>query len=164
MSNVLALCASKGYKPYFLGAKPEIVSEAVAIAIQRHPNLKFAGFRDGYFSEDDEHEVMDRVRLSGADCLFIGMPTPRKERILRAWRDKLNVPFVMGVGGSIDVLAGKTKRAPQWMQSSGLEWVYRVYQEPGRMWRRYFSTNTKFAFMLLGLVAAKAWKPENRVT
>ncbi len=163
MSNVLDLCASKGFRPYFLGAKPEIVQQAVNVAILRYPNLKFAGYRDGYFSDDDEQDVMEQIMLSGADCLFIGMPTPRKERILRVWRDKLGVPFIMGVGGSIDVLAGITKRAPQWMQSTGLEWGYRIYQEPGRMWWRYVSTNTKFAFLLVGLIATKFGKQNNLV-
>lgn len=163
MSSVLALCASKGYRPYFLGARPEIVSEAVAIAVRKYPNLKFAGFQDGYFFKDDEQEVMQRIKASGADCLFIGMPTPRKERLLQTWRDKLGVPFIMGVGGSIDVLAGKTERAPQWMQRTGFEWIYRIYQEPGRMWWRYLSTNTRFAFILMGLLATKAWKQDNHV-
>jgi N-acetylglucosaminyldiphosphoundecaprenol N-acetyl-beta-D-mannosaminyltransferase len=164
MSDVLSLCAEKGFRPYFLGAKPDVVSRAVAVAIQKYPNLKFAGFQDGYFSERDDPIRMGRVKISGADCLFIGMPSPRKERLLREWRDKLDVPFIMGVGGSIDILAGTTKRAPQWMQSTGLEWAYRTYQEPRRMWRRYLSTNTRFAFMLLGLMAGKARKQRTRVS
>lgn len=164
MSNVLELCASKGFRPYILGARPEIVQQSVNVATLRYPNLKFAGYRDGYFSDDDEQNVMDQIRLSNADCLFIGMPTPRKEHILRVWRDRLGVPFIMGVGGSIDVLAGFTKRAPQWMQSTGFEWVYRIYQEPGRMWWRYVSTNAKFAFLLLGLIAAKVGEQNNRIS
>src|SRR6516225_9083210 len=85
---------------------------------------------------------------SGADCLFIGLPTPRKERFLAAYRDRLGVPFIMGVGGSFDVLAGEVTRAPQAMQKFGLEWLYRIYQEPRRMWWRYFRTNTIFAGMM----------------
>jgi N-acetylglucosaminyldiphosphoundecaprenol N-acetyl-beta-D-mannosaminyltransferase len=92
---------------------------------------------------------VDAIRVSGADCLFIGMPTPRKERFLAAHRDLLGVPFIMGVGGSFDVVAGKVNRAPAKLQALGLEWLYRVYQEPGRMWWRYAKTNTIFAFLLL---------------
>ena len=101
---------------------------------------------------------MNRIRDAGADCLFIGMPTPLKERLLKVWREKLNIPFVMGVGGGLDVLAGHVQRAPKWMQNSGLEWVYRIYQEPGRMWWRYFSTNTKFAVMVARLIMCRLFK------
>src|SRR5260370_35370353 len=104
--------------------------------------------RDGYFSADQEVQVVDRIRNSGSDCLFIGMPTPRKERFLAIRRDELNVTFIMGVGGSFDVLAGEIRRAPARMQLLGLEWLYRVYQEPGRMWWRYAKTNTLFAGIL----------------
>ena len=102
-----------------------------------HPNIRFAGMRDGYFAADREKEVVEEIRNSGADCLFIAMPTPRKERFLSAYRDQLQVPFIMGVGGSFDVLAGDVTRAPPLMQKSGLEWLYRIYQEPSRMWWRY---------------------------
>src|SRR5262249_34590507 len=84
-------------------------------------------------------------RSSKADCLFIGMPTPRKERFLHQYRDMLGVPFIMGVGGGLDVLAGHVRRAPVVMQNAGLEWLYRIYQEPRRMWWRYASTNIIFA-------------------
>ena len=108
-----------------------------------------AGYRDGYFSADDEEAVVRDIVASGADCLFVAMPTPRKERFLAKHRDALNVPFVMGVGGSFDVIAGFVDRAPSVMQRYGLEWLYRIYQEPRRMWWRYARTNTIFAAMLL---------------
>ena len=73
------------------------------------------------------------------------MPTPRKERFLASHRDELNIPFIMGVGGSFDVLAGQIRRAPTRLQALGLEWLYRVYQEPRRMWWRYAKTNALFA-------------------
>jgi N-acetylglucosaminyldiphosphoundecaprenol N-acetyl-beta-D-mannosaminyltransferase len=84
------------------------------------------------------------------------MPTPRKERFLAAHRDELDVPFIMGVGGAFDVLAGAVQRAPVQMQQLGLEWLYRVYQEPGRMWWRYARTNTLFAGVLAQAVARQA--------
>jgi N-acetylglucosaminyldiphosphoundecaprenol N-acetyl-beta-D-mannosaminyltransferase len=93
-------------------------------------------------------DLVRDIRNSGADCLFIGMPTPRKERFLAAHRDELNVPFIMGVGGSFDVLAGEVRRAPVRMRQLGLEWLYRIYQEPGRMWWRYAKTNALFAGIL----------------
>lgn len=158
LEHTLQLCARKGYRPYFLGARPEIVARAASNAMARYPGLCFAGWRDGYFTAEEEGEVLEEIRQSGADCLFIGMPTPRKERLLGAWRGRLAVPFIMGVGGSFDVLAGKVDRAPAWMQRNGLEWVYRIYQEPSRMWWRYLKTNTLFAGMLVQLAMARVLK------
>jgi N-acetylglucosaminyldiphosphoundecaprenol N-acetyl-beta-D-mannosaminyltransferase len=148
LSRLLAVCAEDGFRPYFLGATGERLQLAVAQAHARHPRLRFAGFRDGYFKPDQEAGVVSEIRDSGADCLFIGMPTPRKERFLAAHRDELNVPFIMGVGGSFDVLSGRVHRAPLRMQALGLEWLYRIYQEPRRMWWRYARTNMVFAAIL----------------
>ena len=150
MRAVLELCAEEGFKPYFLGAEPAVVAKAAEEARRRYPNLQFAGVKDGYFKPEDEAAVVEDIRNSGADCLFVGMPTPRKERFLAKYRTSLNVPFIMGVGGSFDVLAGKVRRAPELMQRTGFEWLYRVYQEPRRMWWRYARTNTIFAGMMLG--------------
>lgn len=152
MMEVLTLCAKHGWRPYFLGASPEVVHQAVGIAERMFPGLEFAGFEHGYFKSGDTQTVLQAIQRSAADCLFIGMPTPRKERLMSAWRDQLDVPFIMGVGGGLDVLAGKVNRAPVWMQRRGLEWAYRVYQEPGRMWWRYARTNARFSAMLLRLM------------
>lgn len=146
--EILAVCASDGFRPYFLGATRDTLHQSAFQARGRYPAIQFAGLRDGYFSAEQEREVVDDIRKSGADCLFIGMPTPRKERFLAAYRDELNVPFIMGVGGSFDVLAGQIQRAPARVQALGLEWLYRVYQEPRRMWWRYAKTNTLFAGIL----------------
>ena len=117
--------------------------------VTQFPPIQLAGLRDGYFGPDQETEVVEQIMNSKADCLFIAMPTPRKERFLAAYRDRLGVPFIMGVGGSLDVIAGYVRRAPPIMQSMGLEWLYRVYQEPRRMWWRYAKTNTLFAGILI---------------
>jgi N-acetylglucosaminyldiphosphoundecaprenol N-acetyl-beta-D-mannosaminyltransferase len=149
MERVLELCATDGRKPYLLGATPSVIRATVNKLQARSPNLVIAGYRDGYFSAEDEEAVVDAIVAAKPDCLFVGMPTPRKERFLARHRDRLNVPFVMGVGGSFDVIAGHVDRAPPFMQQHGLEWLYRVYQEPRRMWWRYARTNTIFAAMLL---------------
>jgi N-acetylglucosaminyldiphosphoundecaprenol N-acetyl-beta-D-mannosaminyltransferase len=148
LTELLAVCADEDFRPYFLGATPEISERAASRVREKYPSIKFSGVRDGYFSTEQERQVVDSIRESGADCLFIGMPTPRKERFLATYRDELNVPFIMGVGGALDVLAGEVRRAPARMQRLGLEWLYRVYQEPGRMWWRYAKTNTLFAGIL----------------
>lgn len=157
MERLLATCGVERFRPYFLGARQDVVERAVAEAQRRWPRLKFAGCRDGYFSREEEPEIVRQIRDTGADCLFIGMPTPRKERFLAAHRDALGVPFIMGVGGGIDILAGQVRRAPATMQKAGLEWLYRIYQEPGRMWWRYASTNAVFAGLVARAIAARAF-------
>jgi N-acetylglucosaminyldiphosphoundecaprenol N-acetyl-beta-D-mannosaminyltransferase len=152
LTELLALSADRSFKPYFLGGTREIVQRAADRVLQKFPKLCFAGLRDGYFKPEEEPEVVRQIRQSGADCLFIGMPTPRKERFLAAHRDSLNVPFIMGVGGSLDILAGEVRRAPTWMQAAGLEWLYRIYQEPRRMWWRYAKTNVVFARLFVRAV------------
>jgi N-acetylglucosaminyldiphosphoundecaprenol N-acetyl-beta-D-mannosaminyltransferase len=153
--EVLVTCTKDGFRPFFLGAAPEIIARAVATVRARFPTIEFAGFRDGYFKQNQENEVVEEIRKSGADCLFVGMPTPRKERFLAAHRPNLGVSFVMGVGGSFDVIAGHVNRAPTWIQNFGLEWLYRVYQEPRRMWWRYARTNTIFAGMMVRAISRR---------
>jgi N-acetylglucosaminyldiphosphoundecaprenol N-acetyl-beta-D-mannosaminyltransferase len=147
--NLMAVCAEEGFRPYLLGAAKSVVEKAAAELAAKRPKLSFAGVQDGYFTPKQENDVVRAIAESGADCLFIGMPTPRKERFLAAHRHALGVPFIMGVGGSFDVVAGKVNRAPSKVQAYGLEWLYRVYQEPRRMWWRYAKTNTAFAALLL---------------
>ena len=106
------------------------------------------GYHNGYFW-DDEQAMVDRIRESKAQLLFVGITSPRKENFINRWRDQLGVTFVMGVGGTFDVAAGKVQRAPLWMQRWGMEWFYRVLQEPRRMWKRYLVTNVMFAWMVL---------------
>jgi len=148
LNELLGVCAKEGFRPYFLGATRDVLQRSSARVLERYPTLQFAGLRDGYFSSEQESKIVSGIRDSKADCLFIGMPTPRKERFLASHRDELNVPFIMGVGGSFDILAGKIQRAPYRIQACGLEWLYRVYQEPRRMWWRYAKTNTVFAGIL----------------
>src|ERR1039458_10575961 len=107
MERVLGLCAVEGFRPFFLGATARVVQIAADNVRQRFPELQFSGFQDGYFSLEQESDIVKLICASGADCLFIGIPTPHKERFLNKYRDDLKVPFIMGVGGSFDVIAGK---------------------------------------------------------
>lgn len=100
---------------------------------------------------------MEKIRASGAQLLFVAITSPKKENFINRWRDQLGVSFVMGVGGTFDVMAGKVKRAPRWMQRRGLEWLYRVIQEPRRMWRRYLVTNAKFGGLLVREKVRQVW-------
>lgn len=147
--QLMAVCAEKGFRPYLLGATQDVLERTVAELKRRHPALEFAGTRNGYFKPAEDAGVAADVRASGADCLFIAMPTPRKERFMRAFRDEMNVPYLMGVGGTFDVIAGHVQRAPAVWQRFGMEWAYRMMQEPRRMFWRYARTNALFARMLL---------------
>jgi N-acetylglucosaminyldiphosphoundecaprenol N-acetyl-beta-D-mannosaminyltransferase len=147
--SLMAQCAGRGLRPYLLGATPEVLAAARRALSERYSGLIFAGSHNGYFTPEQEDAVCDHIRSSGADCLFIAMPTPRKERFMARHRDSLGVPFVMGVGGTLDVVAGQVRRAPALVQSLGLEWAYRMIQEPRRLAARYFRTNLIFAVLLL---------------
>jgi len=152
MMELFGLAERRGWPVYILGAERAVLQRAVEVLRARHPLLDVAGHRDGYFAGEEVAEICDEIRASGAKMLFVAMGTPRKEYFLGEHGPGLGVPFAMGVGGSIDVLAGITKRAPVMWQRAGLEWLYRLLQEPRRMFRRYVTTNTQF----LVLVAAQA--------
>lgn len=146
--ELLAMSAREGLSVYLLGAQDEVVATTARKVEALYPGLRIAGYHHGYFW-DDEAAMVEKIRASGAQLLFVAITSPKKENFINRWRDQLSVTFVMGVGGTFDVVAGKVKRAPLWMQKWGLEWLYRVIQEPGRMWKRYLTTNSKFAWLLL---------------
>ncbi|AIW16172.1 WecB/TagA/CpsF family glycosyltransferase [Vibrio tubiashii] len=143
-----AMAEEESFPVFYLGAEEHIVQETAVRMQKNHPNLTIAGTHHGYFW-DDEESVVQLIKQSGARLLFVAITSPKKENFINKWRDQLGVDFVMGVGGTFDVVAGKVNRAPSWMQNFGLEWLYRVIQEPRRMWKRYLVTNSKFAWLLL---------------
>jgi len=147
--RLLAVAAEKGLPVYLLGAREEVVRRVVEVAGERHPGLVVAGARNGYWTPEQEADVVADIAASGAAMLFVAMPSPRKEHFLERWSADLRVPFRMGVGGSFDVVAGVTQRAPRWMQRAGLEWSYRLLQEPRRMFTRYLVGNTLFLRLTL---------------
>lgn len=155
MERILALCATDGFRPYFLGASQRVLDQALANLSGRHPTLRIAGARHGYFDRAGEQEIVADINKARSDCLFVGMPTPRKERFMAEHGGELQVPFIMGVGGGIDILAGHVHRASTTWQRCGLEWLYRTWQEPRRMWRRYLTTNTAYAIILTGGIAQR---------
>jgi len=149
MQNMVLLAAQKGYKCYLLGATEEVVYKVAKKYEAEHGKSIVGGYRNGYFEKEEEEMIAGEIAASGADTLFVAMTSPKKEIFLNRYKDLIKVPFIMGVGGSFDVVAGKTKRAPLWMQKSGLEWFFRVIQEPGRLWKRYLTTNSIFIYLLL---------------
>lgn len=142
--NLVKLAAEKGYKIYLFGAKEEVVTKVKKIFEEQYPTLQIVGYRNGYFTEADEPEIVKNMHESGADMMFVAFSSPKKEFWVNKYLNDLNIPFVMGVGGSFDVVAGVTDRAPKWMQDHGLEWFYRFIQEPRRLWNRYVIGNWKF--------------------
>ncbi len=150
MANLIAMAHQKNYKIFLLGAKEEIVSKLASIYTTQYSPEILAGYRNGYFAEEQEDTIVNDIVNSGAHMLFVAITSPKKENFLYRHKAQLSrVNFIMGVGGSFDVFAGKTKRAPQWMQKIGMEWFYRFLQEPKRMWKRYLVGNTKFLFLVL---------------
>ena len=156
MERVVALCAKNGFQPYILGAKQEILEKAAENLTALYPGLKFAGLRNGYFKPDEEAKIVADIASTRADCLFIAMPSPHKERFMKAHKDKLGVPFLMGVGGSVDVFVGYVRRAPLWVQKIGMEWFYRMAQEPRRLFHRYFSSNLSYVGLLASALLKKS--------
>ncbi|SDZ80875.1 WecB/TagA/CpsF family glycosyltransferase [Bizionia paragorgiae] len=149
MVNLVELAHNKKYKVFFFGAKEEVVQAVVNNYSEAYSPDIIAGYRNGYFKKEEEQDIAREIANSGANMLFVAINSPTKENFLFTNRALLkNVNFIMGVGGSFDVVSGKVKRAPKWMQKSGLEWFYRFSQEPQRMWKRYLVGNSKF----IGLV------------
>jgi N-acetylglucosaminyldiphosphoundecaprenol N-acetyl-beta-D-mannosaminyltransferase len=138
----------KHYRIYFLGAEDVILQTLLASVKKNFPGLVVAGAHHGYFSEAENDRVVADVAASNADIIFVAMGSPKKEYWLAKNIARLNVPFCMGVGGSFDVVAGKAKRAPRWIQNIGMEWFYRFIQEPRRLWRRYLVDNFIFIFLV----------------
>ena len=150
MINLVKLASEKNYKIFFLGAQEKVLLELIKIYISKYSKDIIAGFRNGYFKKEEEKEIAKKIASSGANILFVAISSPTKENFLYTHRELLSeVNFIMGVGGSFDVIAGKVKRAPLWLQTIGLEWLYRLYQEPKRMWRRYLIGNCKFILLVL---------------
>lgn len=149
MGHLLEASEQRGWPVYFLGAKQDVLDAFVAEAARRYPKLVIAGSHDGYFkgAEADARVAAD-VRDSGARLLFVGVPSPRKETFIAEQLDVMGPIFAMGVGGSFDVWAGLAKRAPVWMQKTGLEWLFRLVQEPFR-WRRVTANGWRFTVLFV---------------
>lgn len=147
MARLLREAQDRGWSAYFLGAKPTVLQTFVGVVAERFPSLRIAGSCDGYF--DGDGAAADAIKASGAKLVFVGMPSPRKEYFTSEMLPRMGGVLVVGVGGSFDVWAGITRRAPAWMQRSGLEWFYRLTQEPRRMWKRYLVGNARFVVIAI---------------
>jgi N-acetylglucosaminyldiphosphoundecaprenol N-acetyl-beta-D-mannosaminyltransferase len=148
MEAILRRSPERGYRVYLLGAQEDVLETTAARIAERYPGIDLVGRRHGYFGEDEERDVAFAIRDARPDLLFVALTTPKKELFLARWRDTLDVPFVMGVGGAFDVIAGKRRRAPRILQRLGLEWAYRLVQDPRHLLRRYAVGNTVFSWLV----------------
>jgi exopolysaccharide biosynthesis WecB/TagA/CpsF family protein len=131
---------------FLLGAREGLAEKAAENMTERYPGVSFAGCQHGYFTADNEDEVINKINASGASVLLVAMGAPQQELWLARNRDRLNARILMGVGGLFDFYSGRIERAPVWIREVGLEWVWRLLQEPGRMWRRYVIGNPLFLY------------------
>ncbi len=147
MYKLLEKASKKAYRIFFFGAKEEILQKVLEKVRADYPGVKIAGFRNGYFASAEEASIVRQIKESHADILLIAFGTPKKELWVKRYLHEMGVPVIHGVGGSFDVMAGIVPRAPFWMQRCGLEWLFRLMQEPRRMWRRYLVTNVVFILL-----------------
>ncbi|MEW2358237.1 WecB/TagA/CpsF family glycosyltransferase [Spirillospora sp. NPDC029432] len=154
MLALLPEAERRGDRVFFFGARAEVLERTVAEVRRRFPGLVVAGSRHGYFSTAEAPAIADEIREARTDLLFIGVSSPMKELFIRDWAARTGAYVAHGVGGTFDVLAGEVRRAPVWWQRHGLEWLYRVIQEPLRLGPRYFTTNFTFV-ALVGLAAVR---------
>jgi N-acetylglucosaminyldiphosphoundecaprenol N-acetyl-beta-D-mannosaminyltransferase len=148
MHELLAAAENEGHRVFLLGARQRVLERAEAAIHRLHPRLQVVGRHHGYFSLEEEQGVVSLIAATEPELLFVALETPAKELFLARHREHLGVPFVMGVGGSFDILAGVRRRAPRWFRRLGLEWLYRLMQDPRRLARRYVVGNTRFILLV----------------
>ncbi len=135
MSKMLEQTSANGGSVYLLGASQESVETAAANIKQKHENITIAGIRNGYFNEEDEAGIIEEINNSKADLLLVGLGAPKQEKFIYKYKDQLQVKVAIGIGGSIDIMSGAKKRAPEFYQKAGLEWFYTLLKQPKRIFR-----------------------------
>ena len=141
-------CAEEGLSVYVLGGDREAVEEALGKLKVESGKLKVVGVDPAFVKLDqDQPEIIERINAARPDVLFVALGNPKQEMWMGRNAAKLDVGAMIGIGGTFNFLAGRVKRAPKWMQRGGLEWIYRIIQEPGRLWRRYAYGLVKFSWL-----------------
>jgi N-acetylglucosaminyldiphosphoundecaprenol N-acetyl-beta-D-mannosaminyltransferase len=152
MLAVLERAVGRGWSSYFYGGKegvPELLAERLTA---RFPGLRVAGTYSPPFrplTPDEDEALVERINTANPDLVWVGLSTPKQERWMAAHVGRLTAPVLLGVGAAFDIHAGTLRQAPSWMRRSGLEWAYRLYREPRRLWRRYASNNPRFVLAIL---------------
>ena len=148
MYRLCELCEQRGFSVYLLGAKEEVVVKTRDVLLGLYPRLNICGVHDGYFSEDEYGTIAELLDTVKPQMVFVGITSPKKERLIEYLREYGVKGAYVGVGGSFDVVSGNIARAPKWMQKAKLEWLFRMMQEPGRLLKRYLIGNTRFMLLL----------------
>lgn len=156
--ELLRRAALKGYGVFFFGAREDILQKAVTQLQQQYPGLHVVGCHNGYFKAEEEEEIVETIQQSRAQILMVGMSPPMKERFLQKHLLRMGVPACIGIGGAIDLFAGVCTLAPTWMRILCLEWLYRVWQEPRRLLRRYVVSNTRFLLLVIRQLSGRGAK------
>lgn len=146
MEEILKLSVERGYRHYFYGSTKETLEKLNNILIQKYPDIKIVGMYSPPFralTSKEDAEIVSSINESHPDFLWIGLGAPKQERWMAAHQGKIE-GFMVGVGAGFDYLAGNIRRAPRWMQKSNMEWLYRLIQDPKRLFSRYWKTNTRF--------------------
>lgn len=146
MKEILKISVKEGYRHYFYGSTEETLGKLQKILKEEYPGVKVAGMYSPPFrmlSVEEDAKIIEMINVSNADFVWIGLGAPKQEKWMAAHQGKVN-GFMVGVGAAFDYEAGNIDRAPTWMQKANLEWLYRLLQEPKRLFKRYFYTNTKF--------------------
>lgn len=164
--TLCARAAEKNYRLFFLGAAPGIAATAAAELKQRHPGLNIVGTYsppfDFFHSTAENQKIEDMIRAARPDVLFVGLGAPKQEKWIKRHMHRLNVPVSIGIGASFEYVAGSTARAPYWMQRTGLEWLYRIVENPRRYWRRYAEDLVFFPLVFSQRLKALAQKRVQR--
>ncbi|MCQ1531460.1 WecB/TagA/CpsF family glycosyltransferase [Lutispora saccharofermentans] len=135
MTKLIEIAYSEKKSIYFLGGKEGVAEEASQRLNDKYPGIKIAGFHNGYFDEEEEKNIIDDIIQKRPDIIFVALGAPKQEKWIYNNRHRLGAKIAMGVGGSLDILAGRSKRAPEFYQKTGLEWLYRLLKEPKRFFR-----------------------------
>ena len=135
--DVLAMANREGMSIFLFGAKESILKLCLGNILIKYPNIVIAGSRNGYYKPEEEQDIFDLINKANPDILLLGMSSPKKELFFESYRHKLAARYILGVGGYFDIMSGLIRRAPHWMQDTGFEWLFRLMQEPRRLWKRY---------------------------
>jgi N-acetylglucosaminyldiphosphoundecaprenol N-acetyl-beta-D-mannosaminyltransferase len=155
MGALLGLAGRRGHRVFLLGAREDVVEDAARLVRERFPGVGEVSYHHGYFAAAEEERVLAEIERAAPQLLFLALETPAKEYLLGRLAARVEIPFAMGVGGALDVLTGRKRRAPRFLQAAGLEWLYRFAQDPRRLARRYLVGNPAFCWLVLREVVRK---------
>jgi N-acetylglucosaminyldiphosphoundecaprenol N-acetyl-beta-D-mannosaminyltransferase len=136
MQAICAVAPAHNYRIFIYGSSETTNRQAVEVLRQRHPGIDIVGVQHGYFPVEKMDDLISRINNASPDILFVGLGSPRQEMWIQHHLPKLRVKVIQGIGGTLDVVAGRVKRAPPWLQAAGMEWLYRLLCQPSRIWRQ----------------------------